>query len=744
MRVRRTTIALLALLTLISLAIAPVGAASAQADPAEPSATPDHPPVAVDGAVTAQIDDAGTVPVIIQFDTETQAASAAQDLDVEATKIESAAPLVTATVDAAGLDEIRSTPGVVTVTEDRSHTVSLATSAPAIGAPAAWTSGSTGAGYRVAILDTGVLRTHPFFQSRITAEACFSGAASDPYASGYCPGADPHQAFGVGAAQPCDDHSATSPLCWHGTHVAGIAAGAGGPSSAPSGIAPGADIVAVQVFSRSNAGAVVARDSDLIEAMQWVASQQNATQPIVAVNLSLGGAPSTGPCDHRADDAVLKTQIDALAGVGIAVVAAAGNESENNAVDSPACISTAIAVGATDDARNPAGWSNSGSALDLLAPGVAITSSSFAFSGSTPIAGYGSSNGTSMAAPHVTGAIAVLAQARGTLPASAFAQALTRSGIPATDPKSGINRPFIQVDAALTVGLSPVGQLESATTAAGTATLTGWALDPDTTGPADVEVRVGGMPAVRVPANHSRPDIEAVHPTFGPLHGFVVTVPDLTSGPHSFCTSVIDTDSSVRRSLDCRTLSVSGGPPPPPNPFSDVAAGSQFFESIVWLSGSGVTAGFGDGTFRPLDNLSRQTLATFFYRLAGSPPFTPPPVPTFTDVGIGHPFRTEIEWASSQGIATGFGDGSFGPTNTVTRQAFAAFLYRYGGPPSYSVPATPTFTDVGPFHVFREPIEWMASQGIADGNTDGSFGAVTVMSRQALAAFLARYEHPTT
>lgn len=737
MTTRSTTVVVVAILLVVGLMIAPAGTVSAQTSPDTSAA--DQPEATVDGNVTAQIDATGSAPVIVQFDTETQAVSARQELTVEATKLDSAAPLLTATVDAAGLDELRTTPGVVTVTEDRAHTISLATSAPAIEAPEAWDRGYTGAGYRVAILDTGVLRTHPFLQDRVTAEACFSGA-NDPGATGYCPGLNSHEAFGMGAAHPCDTQS----ICWHGTHVAGIAAGGGGPTDAPSGIAPDADIIAVQVFHRTQQGAVEASDSDLIKAMQWVASQQNAAQPIVAVNLSLGGAPSLGTCDSRPADAILKSQIDALASVGIAVVAATGNDGIRNptSVDSPACISTTIAVGATDDARAPARFSNAGTALDVLAPGTNIMSS--AFTGSTPVASYRGSDGTSMAAPHVTGAIALLAEARGTLPVSSFAQALTRSGIPVTDPKSGVTRPFIQVDAALDMGLSPVGQLESSTTASGSATLTGWALDPDTTDAADVEVRVGGVPVVRTPADRSRPDIAAAYPTFGPLHGFAVTVPGLTSGPHSICLSVIDTFSSVRRSLDCRTLWVTGGPPPPPNPFSDVAPGSTFFESIVWLAESGITTGFDDGSFQPISNLSRQSLAAFLYRLAAPPAFTPPAVPTFDDVGVGHPFRTEIEWAASKGITTGFDDGSFRPTTNVSRQAFAAFLYRLAESPPYTGSPTPTFTDVGLDHVFHAPIEWMASQGIADGNTDGSFGTIAAISRQALAAFLARYEQPTT
>lgn len=122
--------------------------------------------------------------------------------------------------------------------------------------------------------------------------------------------------------------------------------------------------------------------------------------------------------------------------------------------------------------------------------------------------------------------------------------------------------------------------------------------------------------------------------------------------------------------------------------------------------------------------------------------------PTFSDVGPGHPFLAEIEWMAAEGMTTGYPDGTFRPAEPVTRQAFAAFLYRAGHqdprdadrvePPLFVPPATPTFTDVPVGHPFYAEVEWMAAMGLTNGYPDGTFRPGATISRQALAAFLYR------
>ncbi len=721
--------------TTVSVA-APGTPADGRSD-ARPGATP-----LVDPNVESKVrdDPDGSVSVLARFAGEHEAIHAARDLPTDVTDVDAVVPLVALAVDADGLAQLREAPGIMSISEDREHTLELATTVDTVQVPLAWSQGATGAGTRIAVLDTGVLASHPFLADRIVAEACFSGEPSDWWGSGHCPGADPHHATGAGAAAPCDDHLSSRTICWHGTHVTGILAGHDGPGSAPSGVAPDADIVAAQVFSRSIDGRVVARDSDLIEAMDWVVQQQDPAQPIVALNMSLSGDLSSGPCDDRAGDALLKVQIDALRARGITVVAASGNDYDKARIGSPACISSVIAVGATTDGGAVTGFSNSSAALDLLAPGDAVTSSRFTFSGTSMVPGYGAVSGTSMAAPHVAGAIALVAQARGALSPALMELALERSGLPVTDNANGRITPLVQVADALAVELPPVGRLEAVEPAGSDVRLTGWAFDPDTSDPVDVEVRVGGVPAFRGAADVDRPDVFDSIPVLGTWHGFDVALPALPRGPHTVCTAVLDSATSVRFPLGCRVVTIAVGPPAPRPAFPDVAPGGLFSEAVDWLASADITTGYADATFRPTSNVTRQAVVAMLHRIAGSPSVALATTPTFRDVGAGAPFRTAIEWAAANGIITGYGDGTFRPVGPVSREAFAAMLHRSVGAPVPTPPTYPTFVDVPPGHVFATSIEWLAMSGIADGNANRTFGTSDQLSRQALAAFLARQQ----
>lgn len=109
-------------------------------------------------------------------------------------------------------------------------------------------------------------------------------------------------------------------------------------------------------------------------------------------------------------------------------------------------------------------------------------------------------------------------------------------------------------------------------------------------------------------------------------------------------------------------------------PFPDVPVDHPFCPEIDWLVSSGATEGYADGTFRPTAAVTRQSAAAFLWRLAGEPPVAVAP-PTFSDVGDDHPFRTAIEWMTASGRSTGWDDGTFRPDLDVSRQAMARFLY---------------------------------------------------------------------
>ena len=110
--------------------------------------------------------------------------------------------------------------------------------------------------------------------------------------------------------------------------------------------------------------------------------------------------------------------------------------------------------------------------------------------------------------------------------------------------------------------------------------------------------------------------------------------------------------------------------------FTDVAASHPFTAHIAWLADEGITTGYADGAFRPGQPVLREQMAAFLYRMAGSPPVTLPQGSPFRDVPTTHVFFTEIVWLSRSGITTGYDDGSFAPSQPVRREQMAAFLYR--------------------------------------------------------------------
>jgi subtilisin family serine protease len=164
------------------------------------------------------------------------------------------------------------------------------------------------------------------------------------------------------------------------------------------------------------------------------------------VNVSIGGALYDDQASCDADEALLKAAIDDLRAAGIATVAASGNDGATDALTAPACLSSAVSVGATSDTDLVWNLSNSAPFLTLLATGTGVRSSV-----PPDVVGqlYRSFNGTSMAAPHVAGAFALLRQAVPAAGVDAMLAALQATGVPVTDYRSGQVTPRLQVDQAL-------------------------------------------------------------------------------------------------------------------------------------------------------------------------------------------------------------------------------------------------------------------------------------------------------
>ncbi|SDP81320.1 Serine protease, subtilisin family [Streptomyces sp. cf386] len=209
---------------------------------------------------------------------------------------------------------------------------------------------SAGAGVTVYVIDTGIRISHKDFGGRASHGWDFVG-----------------------------DDKAAGDGNGHGTHVAGTIAGG------KYGVAKNAKVVSVRVLDNAGAGTT----ADVIAGIDWVT--RHAKKPAVA-NVSLGGYRNTQL------DAAVRNSIAS----GVTYTVAAGNDGLPAGLYSPAAVKEAITVGATDMKDARAGFSNFGSALDLFAPGVGITSASYASN-----TGKATYSGTSMASPHVAGVAAL-------------------------------------------------------------------------------------------------------------------------------------------------------------------------------------------------------------------------------------------------------------------------------------------------------------------------------------------------
>jgi subtilisin family serine protease len=325
----------------------------------------------------------------------------------------------------AALRALAARPGVRALHPDRLYQHALAQSLPLMAQPGVGSAGLRGAGSTVAVIDDGINLTHPDFggcTTVATPASCRIAAV---------------QTF---VANP-------SPGSAHGSNVAAIVIGA----------APEARVASLDVFSTSGA-----LTSSILNALNWAIAQRE-TLNIVAINMSLGdGTHQTTPCGDPLVNP-FATAIGNARSANISVVVAAGNNAYNNGIFSPglsrpACTPGVISVGAVYDsalggltwssgqptectdlstsANQVACFSNSASYLSLLAPGALITAGGFSF------------GGTSQAAPHVAGALAALRAGFPEQTLAAVEAQLSTTGTALTDPRSGVSRPGLNLQAA--------------------------------------------------------------------------------------------------------------------------------------------------------------------------------------------------------------------------------------------------------------------------------------------------------
>lgn len=354
------------------------------------------------------------------------------------------------------LKSLMADPDVASVSHDIELQAQLIDSGPLLGRVSGAFQGFAGSGQVVAVLDTGVDKTHPALAGRVVSEACYSIHNPNNNESSLCPG--PLQLDGSGNPLLMQTSTATNsgihcPTtiagCDHGTHVAGIVS-----SSSPQfGTASNAQLIAIQVFSQCGPSCTTVYFSAVLAALDRVFALRN-TYRIAAANLSLGSLQKLlgTACDSTAPGA-LKPIIDDLRSHNVATVIASGNFAVrrleppydpvpySDGLAYPACITSAISVGNTTNA--PAAdfvstSSQSGPNLRLLAPGESIRS--------TVPGDLVYKSGTSMAAPHVAGAWATLKEVDPTASVSLVEKALRDTGRYVHDTRNGLLQPRIHID----------------------------------------------------------------------------------------------------------------------------------------------------------------------------------------------------------------------------------------------------------------------------------------------------------
>lgn len=172
--------------------------------------------------------------------------------------------------------------------------------------------------------------------------------------------------------------------------------------------------------------------------------------------------------------------------------------------------------------------------------------------------------------------------------------------------------------------------------------------------------------------------------------------------------------------------------------FSDVPADHAFAAEIEWAAGEDIVEGYPDGSFRPTEVVTRGQMAAFLHRFDEATAKAACTEAPFPDVPADHPFCSEIEWLADQGISVGYADGTFRPAAPVLRQHAAALLEPYVQVDLLVSCAAAPFVDVPTSHLFCPEIEKLAGVGVVAGYPDGSFRPTEVVTRQTAAALLAR------
>jgi hypothetical protein len=175
-------------------------------------------------------------------------------------------------------------------------------------------------------------------------------------------------------------------------------------------------------------------------------------------------------------------------------------------------------------------------------------------------------------------------------------------------------------------------------------------------------------------------------------------------------------------------------------PFTDVASGAWYYDAVSFVYKRGLMAGTGDNLFSPNVTTSRGMIVTILYRLDGSPSASSA---GFTGVTSGQWYTDAVNWAAANDIVAGYGNGLFGPNDTVTREQMAVILYRYAQYKGYDTSASNSlngYTDVGGVSSWAlTAMQWANAEGLINGTSGTTLSPTNGATRAEVAQILMRF-----
>lgn len=197
---------------------------------------------------------------------------------------------------------------------------------------------------------------------------------------------------------------------------------------------------------------------------------------------------------------------------------------------------------------------------------------------------------------------------------------------------------------------------------------------------------------------------------------------------------------SRRVTVEATFVEITEEPVPSGLPFTDVHTGDWFYDAVEYAYKNGMMDGIGNNLFSPNGTTTRAMIVTILHRLENQPASGSS---TFTDVPANQWYTNAVAWAAANGIVDGYGDGRFGPNDTITREQMAAILYRYAQFKGYDVSNTGNlsgYTDAAQVSEWaRTAMGWANAQGLITGNTATTLNPTGSATRAEVATILMRF-----